>query len=149
MQAAINGTPNRIWQVGSVWRFLPTPLLSFQLPTRPLLGASQQHRQLLIHRITECSGLAGTSVGHPAQPPAQAGSPTAGCTGPRPGGSICPHPPRCWLDFMVRIKQGNPLSHRFSSTLSLAFLLHITPPKTFVQAADPPSNTRSAAHEEL
>jgi len=26
-------------------------------------------------------------VGHPAQPPAQAGSPRAGCTGPRPGGS--------------------------------------------------------------
>ena len=39
------------------------------------------------HRITEWSGLAGTSVGHPAQPPAQAGSPTAGCTAPRPGGA--------------------------------------------------------------
>jgi len=39
------------------------------------------------HRIPECSGLEGTSVGHPAQPPAQAGSPTAGCTAPRPGGS--------------------------------------------------------------
>ena len=25
--------------------------------------------------------------GHPAQPPAQAGSPTAGCTAPRPGGA--------------------------------------------------------------
>jgi len=37
------------------------------------------------HRITECSGLEGTSVGHPVQPPAQAGSPTAGCTGPCPG----------------------------------------------------------------
>ena len=37
--------------------------------------------------ITECSGLAGTSVGHPAQPPAQAGSPRAGCTGPCPGGA--------------------------------------------------------------
>jgi len=39
------------------------------------------------HRITEWSGLAGTSVGHPAQPPAQAGSPTVGCRGPCPGGS--------------------------------------------------------------
>ena len=38
-------------------------------------------------RITEWSGLEGTSVGHPAQPPAQAGSPRAGCTGPRPGGA--------------------------------------------------------------
>jgi len=26
-------------------------------------------------------------VGHPAQPPAQAGSPRAGCTAPRPGGT--------------------------------------------------------------
>ena len=34
------------------------------------------------HRITEWSGLAGISVGHPAQPPAGAGSPTAGCTAP-------------------------------------------------------------------
>jgi len=33
-------------------------------------------------------GLEGTSVGHPVQPPAEAGSPTAGCTGPRPGGHI-------------------------------------------------------------
>jgi len=39
------------------------------------------------HRITEWSGLKGTSVGHPAQPPAEAGSPRAGCTAPRPGGS--------------------------------------------------------------
>jgi len=38
-------------------------------------------------RITEWSGLEGTSVGHPVQPPAEAGSPTAGCTGPRPGGA--------------------------------------------------------------
>ena len=41
----------------------------------------------LPYRITECSGLEGTSVGHPVQPPAEAGSPRAGCTGPRPGGS--------------------------------------------------------------
>jgi len=39
------------------------------------------------HRITECLGLAGPSVGHPAQPPAQAGSPRAGCKGPCPGGA--------------------------------------------------------------
>ena len=39
------------------------------------------------HRITEWRGLEGTSVGHPVQPPAQAGSPRAGCTGPCPGGS--------------------------------------------------------------
>ena len=39
------------------------------------------------HRITEWSGLAGTSVGHLVQPPAQAGSPTVGCRGPCPGRS--------------------------------------------------------------
>ena len=39
------------------------------------------------HRMTEWWGLEGTSVGHPVQPPAQAGSPTAGCTAPRPGGA--------------------------------------------------------------
>ena len=42
---------------------------------------------LAFHRVTEWSGLEGTSVGHPAQPPAQAGSPRAGCTALRPGGS--------------------------------------------------------------
>jgi len=67
------------------------------------------------HRITECSGLEGTSVGHPVQPPAQAGSPRAGCTGPRPGGAgispekETPQPPwaacsrapvsHCWKPF--------------------------------------------------
>jgi len=39
------------------------------------------------HRITEWSGLEGTSVGHLVQPPAEAGSPTVGCRGPCPGGS--------------------------------------------------------------
>ena len=40
-------------------------------------------------RFTESEwwGLEGTSVGYPAQPPAQAGSPRAGCTAPRPGGA--------------------------------------------------------------
>ena len=37
------------------------------------------------HRTTAQQGLAGPSVGHPAQPPAQAGSPGAGCTAPHPG----------------------------------------------------------------
>jgi len=39
----------------------------------------------LDHSITECSGLEGTSVGHLVQSPAEARSPTAGCTGPCPG----------------------------------------------------------------
>jgi len=39
------------------------------------------------HRIPAWWGLAGPSVGHPAQPPAEAGSPRAGCRGPCPGGS--------------------------------------------------------------
>jgi len=43
---------------------------------------SQNHRM-----YTAWLGLAGTSVGHSAQPPAQAGSPRAGCRGPCPGGS--------------------------------------------------------------
>jgi len=38
------------------------------------------------HRIPAWQGLAGPSVGHPAQPPAQAGSPRAGGTALRPGG---------------------------------------------------------------
>ena len=38
------------------------------------------------YRIPAWQGLAGPSVGHPPQPPAEAGSPTAGCTAPRPGG---------------------------------------------------------------
>jgi len=55
-------------------------------------GAPRRHPILLgffteDHRITEQSGLEGTSVGHPVQVPAEAGSPTAGCTAPRPGGS--------------------------------------------------------------
>ena len=39
------------------------------------------------HRIPAWSGSEGTSGGHPAQPPAQAGSPRAGGTAPRPGGA--------------------------------------------------------------
>jgi len=59
--------------------------------TGQLLPASH-HRWPAIslphHGITECSGLEGTSVGHPVQPPAQAGSPRAGCTGPCPDRSM-------------------------------------------------------------
>ena len=55
------------------------------------------------HRVTAWWGLAGTSVGPPAQPPAQAGSPRAGCTGARrsrgalinptsPAGTVLPAP---------------------------------------------------------
>ena len=39
------------------------------------------------HRIPAWWGVAGPSGGHPAQPPAQAGSPRAGCTAPCPGGA--------------------------------------------------------------
>ncbi|KFR14664.1 Sterol regulatory element-binding protein cleavage-activating protein, partial [Opisthocomus hoazin] len=60
-------------------------------------------------RIPECWGLEGPSGGHPAQPPAQAGSPTAGCTALRPDGAsvgqsrgggdppspCCPHSSEC------------------------------------------------------
>jgi len=58
-----------------------------------MLGDPQggAHRRLAVspllisgHRIPAWQGLEGTSVGHPAQPPAQAGSPRAGCTAPCP-----------------------------------------------------------------
>jgi len=40
--------------------------------------SSQEFQYLFTpHKITEWSWLAGSSVGHPAQPPAQAGSPRA------------------------------------------------------------------------
>ena len=41
----------------------------------------------LNHRVTECLGLEGTSVGRLIQPPAEAGSARAGCTGSCPGGA--------------------------------------------------------------
>jgi len=44
-------------------------------------------KKTIFHRITEWEGLEGPSGDHPAQPPAEAGSPTAGCRGPCPGGS--------------------------------------------------------------
>ena len=59
--------------------------------TRGGPGLHPAHTELVLplqnHRITECWGLEGTSVGHPVQHPAEAGSPTAGCKGPCPGGS--------------------------------------------------------------
>jgi len=72
---------NGIWGAtrGVSWAqlLLAGPVTPVASPSQPLL-----HRR---HRIPECQGLAGPSVGHPAQPPAQAGSPRAGCTAPRPG----------------------------------------------------------------
>ena len=50
-------------------------------------GLAAGSRPRIRHRIPAWWGLAGTSGGHPAQPPAQAGSPRAGCTAPRPGGA--------------------------------------------------------------
>ena len=64
--------------------------------------------QQIFHRITEWSGLAGPSMGHPSQPPAEAGSPRAGCTAPCPGGSgispekETPEPP--WEMFHWRVE---------------------------------------------
>jgi len=65
--------------------FSPSPVHPASPPTGPVLQPSEHPKQN--HRIPVWWGLAGTSVGHPAQPPAQAGSPTAGCTAPRPGGA--------------------------------------------------------------
>jgi len=53
---------------------------------------SETWAMLCYHRITAWSGLAGTSVGHLVQPPAKAGSPRAGCTGPR----LCIAADRAW-----------------------------------------------------
>ena len=73
---------------GGKLRPLRTPtaeLPALQLPWQNIAAAGKPQRNK--PRITECSGLQGTSVGHPVQPPAEAGSPRAGCTGPRPGGT--------------------------------------------------------------
>jgi len=64
-------------QTGKGWGVLPQrPVPVGEHLTLRTFTESQNHRTF---------GLQGTSVGHPVQPPAEAGSPTAGCTGPRPG----------------------------------------------------------------
>ena len=71
------------------------------------------------HRITECSGLAGTSVGHPVQPPAEAGSPTAGCTGPCPGGAwISPEKETPQPPWAAWARAPSPSEGRSSSSCS-------------------------------
>ena len=71
------------------------------------------------HRITECWGSEGTSVGHPVQPPAQAGSPTAGCTGPRPGGAwISPEKETPQPPWAAWARAPSPSEGRSSSSCS-------------------------------
>ena len=57
----------------TIWNKLENHLIDLHI------GAWKESQN---HRTTECSGLEGTSVGHPAQPPAEARLPRAGCTGP-------------------------------------------------------------------
>ena len=71
------------------------------------------------HRITECLGLEGTSVGHPVQPPAKAGSPRADCTGPRPGGSwISPEKETPQTPWAACSRAPSPSEGRSSSSCS-------------------------------
>ena len=71
------------------------------------------------HRIAECLGLEGTSVGHPAQPPAEAGSPRAGCTAPRPGGSgISPEKETPQAPWAACARAPSPSEGRSSSSCS-------------------------------
>jgi len=53
---------------------------SWPLRARRLLPAGESQNPSMV-------GVGRDLWGHPAQPPAQAGSPTAGCTAPRPGGA--------------------------------------------------------------
>ena len=70
-------------------------------------------------RFTEWSGLEGTSVGHPVQPPAQAGSPRAGCTGPRPGGAgISPEKKTPQPPWAAWARAPSPSEGRISSSAS-------------------------------
>jgi len=84
----------------------PQPLDFVVLPGVTVVAFPSQNR-----RIPAWQGLEGPSVGHPAQPPAQAGSPRAGCTAPRPGGAgispekETPQPP--WIPLLD--SQYNPV----------------------------------------
>jgi len=69
--------------------------------------------------ITECLGLEGTSVGHPAQPPAQAGSPRAGCAAPRPGRSgISPEKETPQPPWAAWARAPSPSDRKSSSSFS-------------------------------
>ena len=78
------------------------------------------------HRITECSGLAGTSVGHLVQPPAEAGSPRAGCTAPRPGRSgISPEKETPQPPWAACSRAPSPSEGRSSSSWSYKTMGHV------------------------
>ena len=72
------------WKINQVISFSPFP----SLPLFIRMAQQKINCKTPSHScwITKWSGLAGPSVGHPVQPPAEAGSPRAGCTGPHPGG---------------------------------------------------------------
>jgi len=58
-------------------------------------------------------------VGHPAQPPAQAGSPRAGCTAPRPGGArISPEKETPQPPWAAWVRAPSPSEGRSSSSCS-------------------------------
>ena len=72
-----HGGPTNLGQGGESWRTV------LQKQTSPRIAAKYSSSPATLnwnpfHRITGCSGLEGPSVGHPIQPPAEAGSPTAG-----------------------------------------------------------------------
>ena len=70
------------------------------------------------HRVPAWQVLEGPSVGHPVQPPAEAGSPRAGCTAPHPGGSgispekETPQPPRAAWARAPSSSEGSSSSSR-------------------------------------
>ena len=71
------------------------------------------------NRIPAWSGLEGTSVGHPVPPPAQAGSPRAGCTAPHPGGSgISPEKETPQPPWAAWARAPSPSEGRSSSSCS-------------------------------
>ena len=71
------------------------------------------------HRIPARQGFEGPSVGHPAQPPAQAGSPRAGGTAPRPGGAgISPEKETPQPPWAAWARAPSPSEGRSSSSCS-------------------------------